>query len=75
MSALLGIWTVYDHPRDYPQGFIARLHEVHPGYEVATDHVITSPTLAAVRAELEALHLTRIGRAAGDDPVIVESWL
>ena len=69
----LPMWVVYDHPADYPDCFVARLwvslHEPE-----ATRHAITAPTLDALRALLPE-GLTRLGRAFGDDPVIVETWL
>lgn len=77
MSAVLGIWTVYDHPSDYPDGFIARLHEVLPGgVHRATAHTVMAPSLDEVRELLPHLrYRMRIDRHPSDDPVIVESWI
>jgi hypothetical protein len=38
---VLSIWTVYDHPADYPDGFIARRHEAGEGVHRPTNDVIT----------------------------------
>jgi hypothetical protein len=72
---LLSVWTVYDHPSDYPDGFVARRHEAYTDHSVvATADAVFAPTLEAVRAKLPpGLHC--ITRSPGDDPVIVESWI
>lgn len=71
---VLRMWTVYDHPADYPDGFIARLWEVEGSSYRATDQVVTGGTLDGVRAQLPpGLH--RLPRSVGDDPVVVETWL
>jgi len=45
----LPIWTIYDRPLDYPDGYIARLHELAEGKTLATDRKHTG--------ELEELRL------------------
>lgn len=71
---LLSIWTLYERPRDYPEGYIARRFEVRPGSSVATDDIRTAPTLDALRKALPK-GLYCIQRNPEDDPVIVETWL
>lgn len=74
-AALLSIWTVYDHPDDYPHGFVARRHEPQrDGTTVPTADVVFAPTLDAVRAKLPP-ELYRLEREPGDAPSIVESWI
>jgi hypothetical protein len=73
-TALFGIWTVYDHPADYPDGFIARLHQVFPGLAVATEHTITAATLDQLRGQLPP-HLHCVPRRPADEITIVESWI
>ena len=50
----LAMWTVYDHPKDYPDHFIARKWLVGSkrAEPEATDEVIARPTLHEVRALL-----------------------
>lgn len=76
MSAVLSIWTVYEHPRDYPDDFVVREHRVYPD---GTTHPMPEaqryPTLAAARAPLQARGLTPMARHPGDDPTIVEVCL
>jgi hypothetical protein len=67
----LTMWTIYDRPKDYPHGFIARLHEVPGG-----------PTPCELYGELEDLRerfrqagFTPLVRGEGDEPPIVETWI
>jgi hypothetical protein len=66
----LTLWTVYVSPRDYPGKFVARAFEL----DRPTDRVLVADSLADIR-ELLPPGLTRLARATGDDPVIVETWL
>ncbi len=36
----LTIWTVYDRPKDHPDGFIARRFEIGRGQTIATDDTL-----------------------------------
>lgn len=64
------IWTMYDHPTDLPNFFVAR---PFIGERALPVHM-TAVTLAALRFKLP-LGLTRLNRYHGDDPVILETWL
>lgn len=70
----LCIWTIYDHPRDYPTSFVARLSVIHGPTPVMTSKVFTGATLEAVRDQLPE-GLASLPRNPQDDPVIVECWL
>lgn len=71
----LVMWTVYDKPADYRQGFVARRYEIRAdGQAHAMLDAHYGPSLAAVRAKLPG-GLVRIERSDTDDPVIVETWL
>lgn len=69
------IWTVYDHPKDDPQVFVARKWAIGLGRICPTFIVMRSTDLEPLRTALRDRGLHRIDRAAGDDPVIVESWV
>lgn len=69
----LEIWTVFDHPDDYPGEFVARKWLVFAGGSVATSEVVTGPTLQSVRDQIPP-GLWCNPRAPEDDPVIIESW-
>ena len=70
------IWTLYDHPADYPDSYVARRFEVGPDCRaVATAVVVVSTSLMAVRESMAVRGLTPLARARGDDPCIIESWI
>lgn len=67
----LDIWTVYDHPSDWPQFYVARRFVMdHP-----TKDIIMCEALEPLRMELSLMGLTCLARSEQDDPVIVETWL
>lgn len=68
------MWVVYDHPTDYPFGYLARRWRVGSESAEATDERVVGISLAAVRAQLP-VGLVRLARAPEDDPVVVETWL
>jgi hypothetical protein len=74
MSEPLSMWTVYDHPRDFPEHFVARRWEVTATSAVARD-AVASDDLPKLRAWLADLGLARMPRNDGDDPAIIETWL
>lgn len=70
----LEMWTVYDHPLDYPESFVARKCIVDRRGIVHSDKMFKADTLDELRALLPA-GLYRIHRYEQDDPMIVEVWL
>jgi len=71
----LSMWTIYDHPSDLPEYFVARQWLTAPDAPVATSLVIKSITLERLREILSAQGLVCMPRAPNDDPGIVETWL
>jgi hypothetical protein len=72
----LAIWTVYDHPRDYPDKIVARRWDVDYDGAKPTSSIIVGPDLQTLRDILEfEMHLTCLARLPEDDPKIVETWL
>lgn len=70
--APIRIWTVYDHPTDYPDKYVARLFEG----DQATASIIIADSLETLRMILcFEMGLARLARFAGDDAKIVETWL
>jgi hypothetical protein len=69
---MMSIWTIYDHPSDYPDGFIARRHEVARG---PTDDMVKADSLEALRQHFVNEGLVCIARDPNDDARIVESWV
>ena len=64
------IWVIYNHPLDYPDGYVARKFIG----ETPTNDVKIGGFLDELRAQLPP-GLTRFDRFPGDDPVIEETWL
>lgn len=73
-SEPLAMWTVYDHPADHPEGYIARLFEVTAEGAVPTGHTM-SGQLEWIRMFMQSQGLACLTRNPDDDPVIVETWL
>lgn len=72
MTEPLSIWTIYDHPADYPLDFVAREYHL----DQATNNVLQCPTLELLREiMLVEFGLTCIPRSPDDDPTIIESWV
>jgi hypothetical protein len=69
---MISIWTIYDHPTDYPEHYVARLFHG----ETPTDSVIQSKDLDTIRGIMIAdFGLTCLTRSPDDDPKIIETWL
>jgi|SRR5579864_2869512 len=73
----LTLWTLFDHPKDYPNGFIARRFEVNKdGLVQATDHTLSAgPQPDELQDVFRKAGLVCVGRMSEDDPVIVETWI
>jgi hypothetical protein len=72
----LGIWTVYDHPCDYPDLYVARLFTVGPGgVTTATAQIAASTDLDVLREALADRGLVKLDRFPEDDPATLETWL
>ena len=70
----LVMFTVYDHPRDYPDSYVVRRWLIGAG-EVTADPEPTcvTPSLELARASIpDGLYL--LHRHRDDDPSIVETW-
>lgn len=75
MSEDLAIWTVYDHPTDHPEFFIARKSLVTAKGAVMTDETLHSISLETLQSEMRHRGLRRMAPHPSDDPVIVEVWM
>ena len=71
------IVTVYDHPKDIPDSYVARAHILAHGAKAP----YVSPTIYIARDSLEAVRaaipedMVRMCRQPTDAPVIVESYM
>lgn len=67
------LWTIYDHPDDYPEHYVVRQYEVASGEVVAHGATLFN-TLKEARASVQRGRVS-IARHLDDDPKIVETWL
>jgi len=75
---VLRMYTVYDHPTDYPDEYVVRGCSILPGRDEPMHDAELfgrGATLEAVRGPLAALGLVCLARHPDDDPKIVEVWL
>jgi len=71
----LEMWVVYDHPRDFPNTFVARKWTVGNGRaERPTDDIIVSPEITALRKMLALKGLICTVRHPTDEPQVMEVW-
>jgi hypothetical protein len=76
ISNSLALWTIYDHPRDYPNHFVARKFVVGAsGSMVVTSEVIVADEANALRQIMLKRGLTCLSRDPRDDPKILETWI
>lgn len=71
MTTGLSIWTIYDHPTDYPEHFVARRFDG----ETATADTVLAADLEELRTRFEGQGLVCLARFPQDDSVIVETWM
>jgi hypothetical protein len=76
MGANFKIYTVYDHPTDYPDEYVVRTwntgDETHPVPD--TELFLRDKNLEKIRLELASMGLTCLEKDGDDDEKIVESW-
>ena len=68
-------WVIYDHPRDYPDGYVVREWHIVRGSDtpVVTDNARTAASIEGARAWVPE-GLICIGRYPEDDPNIAAVW-
>jgi len=71
----LSVWTIYDKPKDHPEGFIARRFQVASGSITATEETLVSANLEEIQDELDARGFAKLARSEDDHPSVVESWI
>lgn len=82
MNKSLSIWTVYKHPQDFPNQFVARRFGVLKGTPIATTDYFADTDVEKVRdwIKQEATKFPqgmphRLPRDPMDDPRIYENWV
>lgn len=75
MSEQLEMWTVYKHPKDHPDKYVARKFVIEPLQVIATNDMFVADSLEEIRLLLPDQGLHCLPRYENDDPNIVEVWL
>lgn len=70
----LPMFTITDHPTDWPDFYVARMHFTLPEPR-PSDFVIMDRDLERLQETMQALGLVKLMRSPGDDPVVLETWL
>lgn len=71
----LEMWTVYDHPTDFPDCFVARLWLIDADGPKPSTFALKSESIDELRSALVDQGLTVLDRMPGDDAKILEVWL
>lgn len=74
LDARLPMFVITDHPTDWPDFYVARLHLTLP-HDIPLPVTIMDPDLERLQETMQALGLTKLMRSPQDDPIIVESWI
>lgn len=74
MERDLDLFTIYERPQDYPEGYVVRRWVAHSnGFSEAREAWATD-TLEHAR-QLVPDGLYKLEREPNDDPTIVETWI
>ena len=71
----LPMFVITDHPTDWPDFYVARLHLTLPDGDQLLPFVIMDRSLERLQTTMEALGLVKLMRDPADDPVILETWI
>lgn len=74
MSAPLWMWVIYDHPKDFPDFYVARPQMID-GDRTQYGEGLAHKDLDRLRALMAEQGRVCLARHPDDDPVIVECWL
>lgn len=74
MTDELSTYTIYDHPRDYPDSWVVRRWQVVGAGPVDAGVVALAPTLEEARQAVPP-GLVCLERSQDDDLTIVETWI
>ena len=75
MNDGLTVWVIYDHPKDYPEYFLARKFVyINNGLKPTFD-ILKNVEIDNIRNSLRDKCFTLLPRHQDDDEKIVETWI
>lgn len=73
-SDSISMWAIFDHPNDFPSGFVVRENIAMSASVFVSPFSIRTASLDEARAKLPP-GLTRLARQEGDPKFLIETWL
>ncbi len=70
----LMLWVIYQHPKDYPDGYVVRRWKIGDGRVIPDPAFSRADSLGDARMRVPD-GLVRLPPQPGDDPVIAETWI
>ncbi len=70
-QATVPIITIYQHPADYPDKYVARVWDVNRPTNLAA----VADTYEELMEAIPTNQMTKMTRSPADDPVILETWI
>lgn len=67
------IYTIYEHPKDFPEHYVVRQWKIKPNQTIPQQHHLAK-SLTAAREFIPAGLVRAPGQGYESDPCIVESW-
>lgn len=75
-NIFMTMWTVYDHPTDFPDHYVARQHAIYDDNSTGpTDSTIVCDDLEILREQLRSRGMTPLIRELNDPAKIIETWI
>ncbi len=71
----LTVWVIYDHPLDYPQGYVLRAQYAMEDQTVKVDTVAWFASNPDDLRAIVPMGYTKLMPMQGDDPAILETWI
>ena len=75
MGTIQWHWTIYDHPKDYPDNFVVRRWKLGDKDKPIPEQECSLASSLEEARKFIPDGLVRIPPLFGEDPVIVETWI
>jgi len=73
-AGMLPMWTIYEHPRDFPEHFVVRMHVADASGSRPAPYAVLCASLPEAREQVPC-YCVQMQRDPNDDPAIVELWI